>query len=274
VGLLPAALAALAVAAPGATPSARAPHEAGPLEPRPALHVDRDGVARLLAGGLLLWGANAVEQRADDPTRCRWCEPEGVDRLARRTLRWRDTDAAGDASDALFVAVPLGSAAAVAWLAARDGGGTREVVEDVLLVAAAIAVADPLTTAVKHGTARLRPQASDTGVPRVQGDLHAFWSGHTARVFTAAVAAAQVTRLRGRPGWRWVAGVGLAAAATTGYLRVAADQHWATDVLAAAAAGATIGWAVPTLALRAPGSAGRGTGILLEPAPGGLALRF
>lgn len=274
MGLLPAALAALALAAPDLSPPRPLPLEAARLDDRPSLHVDRSGAASILAGGLLLWGANALEQQADDPTRCRWCEPEGVDRLARRTLRWRDTDAAGNASDALFVAVPLGSAAAVAWLAARDGGGRREILEDVLLVAAAVAVADPLTTAVKHGTARLRPQASDAGAPRVQGDLHAFWSGHTARVFTAATAAAQVARLRGRPGWKWVAGVGLAAAATTGYLRVAADQHWATDVLAAAAAGATIGWAVPTFALRAPGSAGRRTPISLAPAPGGLALRF
>ncbi|HET9554449.1 MAG TPA: hypothetical protein VFP50_15910 [Anaeromyxobacteraceae bacterium] len=41
----------------------------------------------------------------------------------------------------------------------------------------------------------------------------------------------------------------MAGAAATGWLRVAADRHWATDVLAGAAAGTTVGLVVPLLVL-------------------------
>jgi membrane-associated phospholipid phosphatase len=239
-------------------------------EERPALRVEPSTAAALGAGALALWGASAVEREADPVTRCRWCEPGRLDRWAREQLRWR-SGGAGRASDRLFLSVPLGSAAAVGWLAARDGH-LREAAEDVLLVAAAIAIADPLTTGVKHATGRLRPGAWAAGAPRVEGDLHSFFSGHTSRVFAAAAAASQVTRLRGRGGSRWIAALGLGAAAVTGWLRVAADQHWATDVLAGAAAGAAVGWAVPTFALRPPGT--RGPVTTLAPAPGGIAILF
>jgi membrane-associated phospholipid phosphatase len=36
-------------------------------------------------------------------------------------------------------------------------------------------------------------------------------------------------------------------AVTTGILRVASDQHWLSDVLAAQAIGATLGFVLPTL---------------------------
>ncbi len=139
-------------------------------------------------------------------------------------------------------------------------------------MAAALAIADPLTTGVKHATGRLRPEAWAAGGPRVEGDLHSFFSGHTSRVFTAAAAATQVTRLRGRPGWKWVAAAGFTAAAATGWLRIAADQHWATDVLAGAAVGTATGFGVPALALRPAQSHRRS--VTLVPAPGGLAIQF
>ena len=42
---------------------------------------------------------------------------------------------------------------------------------------------------------------------------------------------------------------GLTFAAATAYLRVAADKHYFTDVLASAAIGVAVGWAVPLGAL-------------------------
>jgi membrane-associated phospholipid phosphatase len=225
----------------------------------------------LAASGVALWAASALETGADHVGSCRWCEPGRLDRWARARLRWSDEGRAADASDLLFVAVPLGSAAAVGWLGARDGG-PREALEDVLAVAAAVAIADPLTTGVKHASGRLRPEPWDAGGARSPGDLRSFVSGHTSRVFAASVAAAQVARLRGRRGWGWVAAIGLGAAATTGWLRTAADQHWATDVLGGAALGASVGWVVPAVALRPPGASR--SGPRLAAAPGGLALTF
>jgi membrane-associated phospholipid phosphatase len=61
-------------------------------------------------------------------------------------------------------------------------------------------------------------------------------------------------------------------AAGVGYLRVAGDAHWVSDVLAGAAIGGAIGWAVPWT-LHRPRS-GKGSEVQLLPAPGGFALRF
>ena len=44
------------------------------------------------------------------------------------------------------------------------------------------------------------------------------------------------------------------AATFTAVLRIAADRHWATDVIAGAALGGALGYAVPALHLAAAGS--------------------
>jgi membrane-associated phospholipid phosphatase len=247
--------------------------EAARAPDRPRLTVDGWGLAALAAGSLAVWGVGAAAS-GEPLDSCRWCEPGRFDRGVRDALVWRDTKGAGDASDKLKLAVPLGSLAAVAWLGGREGG-SREAVEDVVAVAAAFAVTASFTGVVKHGSGRLRPAAWAAGGPSGEGDLHSFFSGHTSSTFAAAAAAAQVARVRGRSCWPWIAAVGFAASAATGYLRVAADQHWATDVLAGAAAGTAIGLAVPRLVLRrAPAALAGRRRLELLPAPGGLALVF
>lgn len=238
---------------------------------RPRLSVGAPSAAVLAGGAIALWGDGGVHDPSAAPPRCHWCEPGGFDLWARDRLEWREGDVAARASDLLLLGIPLCSAAALGWLGVREGG-SREAIEDVLVIGAAVALADPLTTRVKEASARLRPGAWAAGGPRAMGDVHSFVSAHTARVFAAATAATQVGRLRGRHGWRWVAAVAFGAAAATGWLRMAADQHWATDVLAGAVAGASVGWAVPSLALCRPGE--RSRAATLVPAPGGLAVVF
>jgi membrane-associated phospholipid phosphatase len=53
-------------------------------------------------------------------------------------------------------------------------------------------------------------------------------------------------------GWQsypYVAGAGVLLAGTTGYLRLGADKHWLTDVLAGGLFGAAVGVFVPMLEL-------------------------
>ncbi len=242
-----------------------------PAADPPGPRIGTAAATAIATGAFALWAASEIEQARDHVTGCRWCEPGRFDRWARDGLRWSATGSAGKASDLLLLGVPLGSAAAIAWLDASDGAPPRAVVEDVFVIAAAIAVTDPLTTGVKHATARLRPEAWAAGGPRVNGDLHSFFSGHTSRVFAASAAAAQVARLRGRSGWKWVAAIGFGAAAATGWLRIAADQHWATDVLAGAAVGTAAGFGVATVGLRPEARPPR---VTIVPAPGGLAVLF
>ncbi len=64
--------------------------------------------------------------------------------------------------------------------------------------------------------------------------------------------------------------MGLAASAATGYLRVAGDKHWATDVLAGAGWGSAVGVGVPLLHARG----GDDSRVTVLPAPGGLAVLF
>lgn len=272
---LPALLLALLTASLPTESSFSPPLEPGPpvaarpgtaLGGRAVLSLDLSSSAAVAAAAAALWGAATLE---GEPSGCRWCEPGALDRGARDALRWGDPTAAGELSDALRLAVPLGSAAAAGWLALRDGG-PREAAEDVLAIAGALAVVAPVTDLSKKSAGRLRPAAWAATGGGEGTNVHSFFSGHTSTVFAAAVAAAQVGRLRGRPGWRWLGAAAILAATATGYLRIGADQHWATDVLAGAAAGAAAGWAVPALALR-PRTGGPPAVL---PAPGGLAVRF
>lgn len=76
-----------------------------------------------------------------------------------------------------------------------------------------------------------------------------FPSGHTANAFSSMVFFASVYEKfntgSSSTGWVW-AGC-MAAATTTGVLRIAAGKHFTTDVLAGAALGALTGWLVPQL---------------------------
>ena len=76
-----------------------------------------------------------------------------------------------------------------------------------------------------------------------------FWSGHTVVAFACAVNAAVMFQ-EYHPDSRWVKPIwigGLSIATATGALRVAAGQHFPTDIIAAAAVGSFAGWVVPRL---------------------------
>lgn len=106
-----------------------------------------------------------------------------------------------------------------------------------------------LTVASKNAVGRERPFgpecASDAGYDRDCGSREhnaSFFSGHTSRAFTFAGLTC-ANHWHGRMyGTRWVdstiCGVAVAAATATGLLRIVADKHWSTDVLA----GATVGY--------------------------------
>lgn len=81
-----------------------------------------------------------------------------------------------------------------------------------------------------------------------------FYSSHTAVTFALAASAGTVASLREYRWAPWVWAAGLAFATTTGYLRIAGDRHYFTDVLTGALVGSAVGFAVPYLH-RAKGTA-------------------
>jgi membrane-associated phospholipid phosphatase len=228
------------------------------------------------------WGGTEAFKSHLAPTACRLCGTNALDAGARDRLLWSSPERARNISDAIaFGALPAG-VAAHALLSARAGGDAwKEGFVDLLVIAEAATLAGSLGQIVKLAAGRQRPfvhygnylEANRAPDP---DDNLSFWSGHSSLTFSLAVGAGTVSALRGDRHAPWVLGVGLAAAAATGWLRIAGDKHYLTDVLTGAAVGALAGWAVPTWLHRrdgaAPGPAA--TRVAVTPLPLGIAVVF
>jgi len=243
--LAAAAGAALAFCLAGAPSSAQTPSPTRPLRWDPALDVT------VTLGGAAALIASEILKGEIAPSRCRWCDVDPVDTGVRDALLWRAAASANAISNVTgFVLTPL-AAAGLDALAAAHQGALRNVPEDALLVVEAAVVAADVTQLTKMLVGRERPFVHSLPPERKpltdqpsDNDL-SFFSGHTAEAFALAAAAGTIGTMRG---YRWAPlawGVGGAVAATTAYLRIAADKHWLTDVVVGMVVGAGIGFAVP-----------------------------
>jgi membrane-associated phospholipid phosphatase len=197
------------------------------------------------------------------PSTCTLCDrdPSGRDRLNAfdawgRGARWPTLEAQHTA-DVLsnvvgFAAIPAAVAGFDVALA-HAGGRAPDAVEDLVLVLQTASAALLLNQAVKFAAARERPFVHAlTPEERltVENPLDAnlsFFSGHATFAFSSVVAAGTVAELRSYPGRALIWVVGLPLAAATGYLRIAADKHYLSDVLVGAAVGAAFGAGIPLL---------------------------
>ena len=173
---------------------------------------------------------------------CVWCDRDsrgidalnGFDRSVRSSLRW----------DNIRAADKLSWITEFSPLVLLVGVNRDRVRETALPVFQAFGTTYFVTHVVKVVAARERPIVHFGGtVPN--GANASFFSGHSSGAFSVVFALARVNADRDDPStkWIWMAGVPLAAA--TGYLRVAADKHYVTDVLTGAAVGAALGWSIP-----------------------------
>jgi membrane-associated phospholipid phosphatase len=186
------------------------------------------------------------------PPRCRWCASNAFDRPVRDALRWQAT---GTASALSYVAVFLAPVAMVGMLGldAYPEGGMRRWIDDTLLVAEATMASGVLAQAVKYAVGRERPfvRALAPGARAQTSDPTdnnvSFFSEHASIAFTLATAAGTVASLRRYRRAPYVWAVGMALAALTGYLRIAADRHYLSDVLVGAGVGMAAGFALPYL---------------------------
>ncbi len=238
---LRAALAAVLIAAPGGAWA----------EDRVEVDLPRTA---LIAG--VGWSAYALSEvfKADlAPESCRWCATNDFDDAVRDGLVWDDRASAKTASDVLGFALAPALAIGLGAFAARADGQLDNVPEDALIVAEATAIAMDLNQLVKLAAGRERPfvRALDPAdkelVPNRADSNLSFYSGHTTFTTALAASAGTVATMRG---YRWaplVWGVGLPIAATAGYLRIAADRHYASDVIVGGLIGGAVGVAVPLL---------------------------
>ncbi len=228
-----------------------------------------DGV--IVGAAATTWLTLELFQSEIAPASCRWCQPNALDSGARDALRWRSRDAAHQLSSVTaYGLAPLTVLGLSAWGAGHGGGG-RRILVDTLIVSEAVALAAVLGQVVKLAAARRRPFVT-SGMPAADPDRNlSFYSGHTAFAFSVAAAAATVAMQRGYRTAPWVALAGAVLATFTGYLRIAADRHYLTDVLAGAVVGTGAGIGIPLL-LHPVSDRMRSRRVWLVPTPGGAAL--
>jgi membrane-associated phospholipid phosphatase len=210
----------------------------------------------LVVASYAAWATLQAVRPALAADQCRWCDDDlnTADENTRSALRWskRHYTAArvlSDVSaDGLAPAATVGVSAILAAYNDRFG----EVPIDLLITAQAVSLAGVVTEVVKISSGRMRPDTR--ALPQAQrpdGDgtdaYVSFYSGHTSYAFSLAVAAGTIASLRQYRGAAWVWVSGLLVASATGYFRIAADKHYLSDVLAAAAGASLVGFAVPFL---------------------------
>jgi membrane-associated phospholipid phosphatase len=191
---------------------------------------------------------------AGDPANaCGWCGTNAFDEAVRRVLVADDPRGVAWASHALSIVVAPTLALGGVVLPALTSPRRRHAAQNAAVVVNAFLLTTGLADGVKKLTDRERP-----GFHHGRGALleaaHAplernlsFFSGDTAWAFLFAAAGNAMARRRGYRSARPVAAVGAVVAVSVALLRVAADMHWATDVMAGALAGTAVGLGLPRL---------------------------
>jgi membrane-associated phospholipid phosphatase len=218
---------------------------------------------------------------------CRLCDRDldgvdrlnGLDRWARGAQWGSETQRTANMLSHLGVfAVLPGAIVGMEVALAGANGQIRLASEDLVVVMQTAALALLLNQSVKFIAARERPfvhalpAAEREATEDPLDNNMSFFSGHTTFAFATAVAAGTLAELRSYHGRQWVWAVGLPLAAASGYLRMAADKHYLTDVLVGAAVGAAFGVGIPLLFHPRQDPTAAGVEIRVVPSSGGVAL--
>jgi membrane-associated phospholipid phosphatase len=253
-----------------------------PPEPpaaNPAMPIDLAVDLSITLGGGALWVTSELLAPTLAPSSCRWCDraEDGTDSLngfdahVRSAWRWNDVKKADTLSGVFsFGLAPLagfGVGALVAWHDDR----LAELPADTLVVAESAVIAMNVNQLAKFLVGRQRPDVharlpTDQVAQQAPEDNLSFFSGHATLAFALATSAGTVASMRHHrlAPVMWAAGLTLAT--TGGYLRIAADRHYATDVMVGAIVGSAIGFGVPYFAHH-PWTAGARLAVV--PAQGG-----
>jgi len=236
--------------APAAEPAPPAP-PAPPPEPELRYSLATD--ATVTGAAIAFWIGSEAFKSHLAPSTCRWCDPPGFDSSVRDGLKWNDTESANVISYVIPLGVePLAMIGLQAY-AARDHGTPDAAWVDVLLISEATAVAMAMNQAVKFVVGRERPfvhalpddQKGQTAHP--SDNNVSFYSGHSTFAFAMAASAGTIASMRRYRLAPSIWATGMALAAATAYLRIAADRHYASDVTVGAILGSATGIAVPRL---------------------------
>jgi membrane-associated phospholipid phosphatase len=181
------------------------------------------------------------------PDTCTWCDPPGIDVSVRDAVRWDDPKLANTFAD---ITGYYGAAAFAVGSVVLSGfdQGPRRWFDDAFPVLESAIASSLLHHLAKFSLPRERPAHHFGGieVEPAKDQEFSFFSGHSSLSFSLAVSAGMVAHYRHYRSEPYIWAGGLALAAATGYLRIAADAHYFTDVLIGAAVGTAVGYLVPT----------------------------
>lgn len=228
-------------------------------------HRGRHGTNRIVhlsitAVGGVMYPATAWAQDRLAPTTCNWCSPTSLDANLRDSLRWNDRDTAGTLSD--VTAFAMAPTVSLGLILLHTPPTWADVIDNLVPIAETMVVTQWVTRMVKLAVARERPYAHYGQSDSPEASL-SFPSGHTSRAFALATSAGLIAHVRGYSIEPIIWAVGMSLAGTSAYLRIAADSHYLTDVLAGAALGASAGLTVPWLMRRDVEVVATGRGMAL-----------
>ena len=180
---------------------------------------------------------------------CTWCDPPGFDRSIRDALRWERRLVASKASDVLaFAASPI-ALASLMIAASGEHRSLRRTFDDVSPMIESAIIVSLMQSTAKYVVRRSRPfvRFAPPGRLYYHDDNTAFWSGHTSAVFAETFACGIIAHERGYKLEPAIWATGITFGVVTGYLRLAADMHYASDVAVGVILGIGVGIAVPYL---------------------------
>ncbi len=216
-----------------------------------------------------------VTEAPIDPIVCddAWCTTNGFDVALNEALVWANPRAAATTSHTFALGLAPAAAFGSLIVSATSSSHGTYAIQDSAIVLDAFLVATGANSIAKITARRQRPafyyeREGDTeAADHPAEEFVSFYSGDTTWAFSIAASASTLAFLRRYEHAEWIAvGTGVLAL-TGGVLRISADMHWATDVLAGAAAGTAIGIGIPVLLHS------RKHGIAVVPSAGGVGLR-
>jgi membrane-associated phospholipid phosphatase len=202
-------------------------------------------------GGSALFSTLIFVAAGPPASHCSWCGSDAFDESVRRALLADNPRAPAAFSHALSSAAAPVLALGALVPTALSEGQTRHAVENVVIAGDAVMITLGLTHASKRVFDRERPGVHHGVMGRTEyADSPAQWnqsffSADTSVAFALASSATTVSYLRGYSIAPYVLALGSAIGVGTACGRIAADVHWATDVITGAVLGTAVGFALP-----------------------------
>ena len=197
-------------------------------------------------GGVVYFSSETFLKPYLGSVTCRWCTPDSLDASVRNALVWHDTALANELSDVTgYVAAPIVGFGLV--LLGESHHDWAQVIDDTMPIFESVVVSELALEVVKFIALRERPFAYFGAGAHQPEDNLSFMSGHAELTFGIATSAGLIAHRNGywTEPYIWVAGMTLAA--TTSYLRIAADKHYFTDVVGGSVVGVIAALTVPSL---------------------------